>query len=535
MSFWTKHCKQRAIPWQRGLAGCAALIVCAAVHASSDLHAREPNGGQPNGGQPNDGERLLIIAVDAIPFEVVAKLTGPEAGDERIFEGYQPPTAIINTFPSSSYVAWAGLLEPFGIAKSAGYEARHFDRSIGKAVGGFTLSETSAPWKEFFDWRLEGVLTGAVAYGWPKYYSLKEVEWGLDAFLRSRQNVFTMYVVSTDGVGHRYGHEGLAEFMKNLDKMLVDFKRDHPELEMRTILFSDHGMAGGPELINTWPAVQQAVESGGFHVSEELENDTDVAIISFGLLSSFEAYTQPANAETVARLAASVPGIDLCVVPRDDGVLIVSTLGDATIRRRLEAGETLWSYQPINGDPLHYVPLVADLRQRAGATDTSWFPDSWWFEATKHHQFPDALHRLMRAFDLMANPASLACSVSPGHMFGARLTEYVAALTIGGLRWTHGALHRAASLGFILSDVPGWPTTDTMRFDRALAFLTRLVPPRGPKVTETIAAHAVITQTPEKPRAHGNDSPISRSKELNQCAQSDPCFVSGFSSLVPHN
>ena len=97
MNFWTKHYKQRATPWQRGSAGWAALVVFAAVHASSALHAREPNGGQPN-----DGERLLIIAVDAIPFEVVAKLPGPEAGAQRIFEGYQPPSAIINAFPSSS-------------------------------------------------------------------------------------------------------------------------------------------------------------------------------------------------------------------------------------------------------------------------------------------------------------------------------------------------------------------------------------------------------------------------------------------------
>lgn len=523
MSFWTKHYKRRATPWRRGLAGWTTLVVFAlAVHAASALHAREPNRGQ----------RLLIIAIDAIPFEVVAKLTGPEAGAERIFEGYQPPTAVINAFPSSSYVAWAGLLEPFGVAKSAGYEARHFDRSIGKAVRGFTLSETPAPWKEFFDWRLEGVLTGTVAYGWPKYYSLKEVAWGLEAFRRSRPDVFTMYVVSTDGVGHRYGHEGLAEFLKKLDKMLVDFKRAHPDLQMRTILFSDHGMAGGPELINTWPAVRRAVENGGFRVSEEIENHADVAIISFGLLSSFEAYTQPAKAETVARLVASVPGIDLCVVPRDDDVLIVSTLGDATIRRRSEQSETLWSYEPVNGDPLHYAPLVADLRLRAGA-DTPWFPDSWWFEATKHHQFPDAMHRLARAFDLMTNPASLACSVSPGYMFGARLTEYVAALTIGPLRWTHGALHRAASLGFILTDLPGWPAADAVRFDRALAFLTRLAPPRASNVTETIA-RPIITPKPQKPRTHGNYSPISRSKRSNRCVETDPYFMPEFGSLVPH-
>lgn len=464
------------------MAGWSALaLLVVTAHASSGVHAQEPNRRQ----------RLLIIAVDAMPFEVVAKLTGPEAGDERIFEGFQPPTAVINTFPSSSYVAWAGLLEPFDVAKSAGYEARHFDRSRSKAVRGFTLSETPAPWKKFFDWRLAGVLTGAVAYGWPKYYSLKEVEWGLEAFRRSRQDVFAMYVLSTDGVGHRYGHEGLTEFMKKLNKTLADFKRDHPDMQMRTFLFSDHGMAGGSALINTWPAVRRAVEGARFRVSEKIETDTDVAIVSFGLLNSFVAYTPPGKEETVARLAASVPGVDLCVVPEGDGVRIVSAQGDAAIRRRSEQSETQWSYEAINGDPLRYAPVVADLRRRVGV-DTSWFPDSWWFEATKHHHFPDALYRLARTFDLVANPASLACSVSPGYMFGARLTEYAAALAIGPLRWTHGALHRAASLGFILTDLPDWPAPETVRFDRALAFLAPLAPSRALNAVGTIATRTAV-------------------------------------------
>jgi len=46
-------------------------------------------------------------------------------------------------------------------------------------------------------------------------------------------------------------------------------------------------------------------------------------------------------------------------------------------------------------------------------------------------------------------------------------------VSLGGLRWTHGALRREDSLGFVMTDLPGWAPGE-----RALAF-DELVPALG--------------------------------------------------------
>jgi len=68
-------------------------------------------------------------------------------------------------------------------------------------------------------------------------------------------------------------------------------------------------------------------------------------------------------------------------------------------------------------------------------------------------------------------------------MFGARKTERASRLTGGRLRWTHGALERDATLGFLMSDDPRLPLTGPVRFDEALAPLAGapLAAPMPPK------------------------------------------------------
>ena len=45
--------------------------------------------------------------------------------------------------------------------------------------------------------------------------------------------------------------------------------------------------------------------------------------------------------------------------------------------------------------------------------------------------------------------------------FGSRIST-------GRLKWTHGAMGSEASLGFVMSDVPGWQAPEVVRFDEAL-------------------------------------------------------------------
>jgi len=417
--------------------------------------------------------RLLLIGVDAIPYDVVRELTDPKHGAAALFAGMGRPAALINAYPTNSYVAWTGLLSPFGVDKTHGYESRFFDWRTKTVNDGYDLTDPPAPWKDFFDYRLQGVIPAAIAYGWPRYYSLKELDDGFRQFIESDKDVFSMYVISTDAVGHLFGPPAQAEFMRALDgrlKALRERQRDRP---FHVVMFSDHGMAGGEPLVNTWPAIKQAMSVAGLRVRDRLEKKGDVVFIPYGLLSSFVVYTAKDDGFTVARTVTRAKGVDLCVLREGDVIRVVSSHGEARIAYRHHNKRTEFSYQPVRGDPLRYNSVHAQLRTATSQPNGSWFDDADWFAATKDHVYPDALYRISHAFDFVHNPSSLVCSVAAGYMFGGLLAEYVAIPTIGRLRWTHGALHREASLGFLLTDLPGWPAADAVRYNSALAPLQR--------------------------------------------------------------
>lgn len=418
--------------------------------------------------------RTLLIGVDAIPYDLVVKLTDRALGDKALFKGMRGPEAVIETFPSDSYVAWTGLLRPFGSPRALGYEACYFNRAEFQLRGCFSLVKVPAPWRDVFDWSLQGLVRKGLAYGWPKSYSVHEVEQGLTAFMESDKQVFKMYVVSTDALGHIFGPDGQAEFLQALDRALQTLRKKYPQRPFHTVLISDHGMAGGKPLKNVWPQVATTLDKAGFHVGNSIEKKSDITVVKFGLVSSFVTYTWKGAESEVASLLASVPGVDLCAIKERSGWRVLSARGDALIARRPGESEPFWSYRMLTGDPLGYAPLVAALRRQGGTPRQQWFADSLWFEASKHHFYPDALYRIAEAFKLVKNPASIVCSNSPGYMFGSLFTEYISLPTIGPLRWTHGALHRDASLGFLMTDVPQWPISDLVRFDRALLPLTGL-------------------------------------------------------------
>lgn len=419
--------------------------------------------------------RLLIIAIDAVPHRTVARLTDPSRGEAALFKGFAGPAALLNAFPGNSPVAWSGLLEAFGVHKPLGYEARYFDLGTRSVRAGYTLEDEDAPWQGFFDWRLKGVMTHAIAYGRPHAYAAKELNDGLEAFLRSDKPVFAMYIISTDGIGHRYGPEALGDFLGAVDRALAALRRSHPDMPFRTVLLSDHGMAGGKPLVNVLPAVRESLAGAGFRERDQVRESSDVALVTFGLLSSFVLHARPGHEMRAARAAAAAAGVDLCVARDPAGWRVVSSRGEALVSREGAGENALWAYRPLSGDPLEYRPVLASLRRDSGAARGEWFSDRAWFDASSRHRYPDALYRLARGFELVENPASGICSVGPGHMFGAALTETTAALTIGRLQWTHGALHRDASVGFLMTDVPGWPLPPALRFDQALRPLARLL------------------------------------------------------------
>ncbi len=420
--------------------------------------------------------RVLVIMLDAVPYEDAASVRAGAHPEEDRFPGFRGPVPLVSGFPSSTSLALTGILEPFGLDKSPGYEPRFFDQERGKVRGGGLISYHTIPfaWRGFFDWEVRGLTRKTILYAWPLRGNRREIGQAIGAFLASNRQYFFAYVNSTDATGHLYGPQRTRAVLAALSRALRDVRERHPDRPFYTMILSDHGMAGGRPLRNAFPGVERALRRDHWRSRREVRDPRDVVLIPFGLLSSFIAHTASGREGAVARTLAGVEGVELCAYPDGPAWTVLRGGGEARIRRCVRGGRVLWSYTPVTGDPLRYAAVLARLGAGSSQDGDGWHPDEAWFEATLDHDFPDALHRIARSFDLVANPASVVCSTAPGWLYGLRRLVFGAAVSRGRLRWTHGALRREDSLGFIMTDHPAWNPPAGARFDEALRFFADL-------------------------------------------------------------
>jgi hypothetical protein len=424
-----------------------------------------------------------VLAIDAIPYSVAAAVMDPALGEHALFRGMQGPSAVVSSFPSTSYPAWSSLLAPFGVAPSPGYIGKYYTEQEHRVLGLSSADHEEAPWLEFFDWHIDGLLAKAVAYGNSRHASTDELEKGLEAFAASDKPVYWLYILSTDALGHEYGPSALVQFLAEVDTALRRLHESAPERPFHTVLVSDHGMAGGSELVNTWPDVRDAMQKAGFRDARRVAEPGDAIFVPLGIMTFFFVHTWRGEEARAAQVLSAVPGVDLCVLPRVDGWTVHGRRGEAILQRRTDGMQTQWSYHAERGDPLGYLPVVDAMRGRVGDPAASWFPDEWWFADTVATSYPDALHRIAGAFEKVKHPASVLCSLESGHMFAARGSELLARSVIGPVKWTHGALTSDASLGMLVSDVSGWRPQPAVRADRALEFLVQR--PAEPQAAST--------------------------------------------------
>ncbi len=412
--------------------------------------------------------RTLFIVLDAVSFSTVAGVRDPELGEEAALRDFQPPVPLISTFPSSTSIALVGILGPAGLERSPGYEARFFDWERRRVRGGGPISYFSIdfPWRDFFDWTRKGVARSALAALRPVKASNGRVEKAVKAFLESEEERFFVYIETTDLVAHLLPEAAMMEVLRSLDRTLAEARERHPDRPFRTVLLSDHGVAGGEPLVNVWRGLRGRLAERGFRHVSKLRRPGDVAFAPFGLVSSFEVYSASEDRAALAEAISEVEGVDLCVYSEAAGWEIASGRGQARIERRGDDGA--FSYRPRTGDPLELDPIAERLRRRAGEPGREFFPDAWWLEESLTETYPDAPFRIAQGFELVENPASVLCSLAPGYMFGLVRTELAARLTHGRLRWTHGALYREPSLGFITTDDPDWSPPAAVRFSQAL-------------------------------------------------------------------
>jgi hypothetical protein len=434
-----------------GLATVAAWLTVAAL-AAGHVAALE---------NPPPRPRVLFIAIDAVPFAIMEEAAADPASS--FLAGLKGPVPLVSTFPSATSLALAALLHPIGVPPSPGYEAKHYSWAENRVSGGGLTDYEPFPWRSFFDWKVHTLWRKATSAIRPIKASKKDIRESIEAFRASSEPIYFVYYDTTDSGGHLKGPRSLLTILAELDRQLDALRREHPEEPFWTVIFSDHGLDGGPALRNVRADVKSALSAAGFGLRQKLEDDGDIVIIPFGLVSSLVAYTRPGREEDAARAMASAEGVDLCAARIADGYLVESSRGRAIIHR-LPSDPPRWRYEwSGDEDPLS---LGADLAAVLAGEDG--LDDGTLFARTLPLVYPDPFHRIASSFDGVDNPASVVCSVARGYMFGAKITELGSLVSVGRLRWTHGALEREASLGFLMSDVPSWKALGPVRFDHAL-------------------------------------------------------------------
>lgn len=442
--------------------GALLLAVVGALVAATPVEARPAE-------RPEPDARVLVIVLDAVPYDSVLGLAGSE-GDAELLRDLRGPVPLVSTFPSSTSIALTAILSRFGLDDPPGYEAKFYDRELDKIRGGGLISygKIRFDWHHFFDWQLRGFFSKSKVYTRPLEYNVKELRKALDAFARSRKRSFFVYVNSTDATGHIRGPEAFGTTFEALDRLIPQVREKIAE-PLYVVLLSDHGLGGDGDILrNARPGVFRALREGGWEIRKHLARPGSVVLAPFGLVSSFEIYTRPGDEAAVAREVVEAPGVDLCAHPAGDGWVVVDREGLAAVERRHLGGTSRWAYRPRTGDPLGYRPLLDEL---GPGTEHDGLESRVWLERTWDAAYPDALYRIAAGFEWVENPASILCSVSDGYLYGSKSAYVGARLSIGRIRWTHGALSRDATLGFLMSDFPGWQPDGPRRFDSALDFL----------------------------------------------------------------
>ncbi len=413
-------------------------------------------------GAPAAERDLLLIALDAVPYASALEAHRGNGALPELFTAFRPPVPLISTFPSTTSIALGEIFAAHGLERSPGYEARFFDWERRRRVGGGPISyfRIRFPWREFFDWNRKGPFGSFLAATRPIRSSIREIETALERFVESPAPAYLIYIAPTDTAMHVHGPQSAQRVLAALDGALAGARARRDARPFDTVIFSDHGIAGGEPLVNVAGQVREALRQAGLTPVRRLRRPGQVVMTPYGLVSSFELYTAPQDEEAASKAAARVPGVDLCARTSGRGWQVVDAEGSMDFERVDGDGERRWWLSSDGSSPLGLTPGPAPggrIRDR-DLTDLA---------RTSH--YPDPLHRIARAFELVENPASVACSLDSGFMYGPRHTELLARLGKGRLRWTHGAIGRDETLGFVMSDAPDWAADGPLRADEALA------------------------------------------------------------------
>lgn len=403
-------------------------------------------------------DRHLVIILDSLPYQLVR-----DAWDRGRFRDFEPPVRVISPFPVMTDLS---LSEFFGVSPAPGVESAYYDGS--RLTDGYLTyaGEKNAPWVTQTDYYLQFLAHG-VGYLHPDRWYEHELGKIQRYFYRSTRPLFIGYVVSTSGLGAWEGAGGHQSAIVRLDRFcqhVVYTLRGRVQIT----LFSDHGHAITP---SRRIPLSEMLERMGYRVSSRLEREGDVVVPEFGVVNCAAIHTR--SAPRVAHDLLGLEGIEHTAYMEEGGeVVVCGQAGTARIRIGLPGDR--YRYDFTDGDPLDLRDVWRQLDDNGRVDAQGFVADADLFQATRGHVYPDAVHRLWRAFHgLIAHAPDVLISVKDGRHCGSKFMSWIC-----DVQAAHGNLGRDSTYGFVMTTAGTLP--EIVRMERLREELVRLgVPMRA--------------------------------------------------------
>ncbi|MBN1335524.1 MAG: hypothetical protein JXB39_06140 [Deltaproteobacteria bacterium] len=382
---------------------------------------------------------FLFVLVDAVPYDIARR-----AWMAGAFPGFPPPSRMVSTFPSLTYVAIPALIRGIHPFKPKGYEAVWFDPERGVLVRDFEHMTPSG----LESWPRMGLVQEGFLYALPRGFTFSQTRWITQQALQHADEPWMGWISATDALGHFKGRAALARAFESVARKIAlvreEYTRIHGTLP-RVVLASDHGLECGTRFHLSEDELLRFLALGGYHGIWGAPDG--VATASLGMVGSGVLHTHPDRAPAVAELVAQASGVDLAVAKVPDGAVVCGVRMGGMARARIHWEGDRYRYEPINGDPLE-----------CAALEGRWWTDTESFEQTAHLKYPDAWRRIRDALEggICRVPATVIFAMETGWTYGP-VAIHAGATLVGGMMSTHGALHAEQSCGFVMDSAGRLP------------------------------------------------------------------------------
>jgi hypothetical protein len=347
----------------------------------------------------SDPERTVVIAIDAVPYALFAKLQ-----EEGLFAEFFPAARMIAPYPSLTNVGYTAILQT---APALGYEDRYFDPIANRTRGGvadrlFNRYKGVAPFHDVFAWEPPH-LWGVGIYYFPGTISKAELRKIQEILNTSKDKELVLYFGGTDALGHVRAWKGLEDYLRVVERVVRGFLATGGG-SRRVVLFSDHGTS---EVPSRMVELKKALKAGGFKLRKRIDDPGDVVAPGYGLVGSIQLYTVCGEEEAVARAVVEAEGVDFAFWRDGDGIAALSRDGGP---------------DPLDRPDDEYPALQRRVEQ-----------------AARNHT---------------THPASVFVSLEDGWHYGSGLFDFLV-----DMKGTHGSARASSTLGFVASNVDRLPET----------------------------------------------------------------------------